>query len=150
MWRIMATPDIAKASGIRDRAILELFYSTGIRRMELARLDVNDLNLADNSVLIRHGKANRDRIVPLGPRATKWLARYVDECRQSLATSGDCTLFVTNEGKPFVKNRLGDLVKGYLRKAGFQSKGACHLFRHSCATHMLENGADIRYIQELL
>ena len=150
MWRIMAAPDITTVPGLRDRAILELFYATGIRRMELARLDVNDLHLHDNSVVIRHGKANRDRMVPLGARATKWISRYVKECRPLMARPGDGTLFVTDRGNPFIKNRLGDLVKGYLRKAGFLSKGACHLFRHSCATHMLENGADIRYIQELL
>ena len=150
IWRIMAAPDTSTASGMRDRAILEFFYATGMRRMELARLDVSDLNLEDNSMLIRHGKANRDRMVPIGSRATKWLSCYLDESRVCLAQAGDSTLFVTDCGSPFIKNRLGDLVKGYLRKAGFTSKGACHLFRHSCATHMLENGADIRYIQELL
>ncbi len=118
--------------------------------MELVHLTIHDVILDDGNVVVRQGKANRDRIVPLGPRATRWLASYIDEGRPQLADPRDPTLFVTNNGRPFIKNRLGDLVKSYLRKVGFASKGACHLFRHACATHMLENGADIRYIQELL
>jgi len=149
IWRIVALPS-STTSGLRDRAILEMFYATGIRRMELARLCVHDLNLGENAVVIRHGKANRDRVVPLGARATKWLLRYLAESRPLMARPGDNTLFITDRGEPFIKNRLGDLVKRYLLKAGFSAKGACHLFRHCCATHMLENGADIRYIQELL
>ena len=146
----MALPSSTSCSGLRDRAILELFYATGIRRTELARLCTHDVNLPGNAVVIRHGKANRDRIVPVGPRAATWLARYLIESRPLLAQPGDITLFLTDRGEPYIKNRLGDLVKSYLIKAGFSGKGACHLFRHCCATHMLENGADIRYIQELL
>jgi integrase/recombinase XerD len=149
--RILAQPDLASLSGIRDRAILELLYSTGIRRMELARLDGRDALLEQDSLFVRGGKGGRDRIVPIGRRARKWIERYLREAREQLASdTRDNTLFLTDYGEPFRKNRLGDTVKRYLNLAGIRTRGACHAFRHACATHMLENGADIRFIQALL
>jgi integrase/recombinase XerD len=149
--RILAQPDIASLSGIRDRAILELLYSTGIRRMELARLDGRDVLMEQDSLFVRGGKGGRDRVVPVGSRACRWIKRYLREAREGLATNAvDNTLFLTDYGEPFAKNRLGDTVKRYLDRAGVRARGACHTFRHACATHMLENGADIRYIQAML
>jgi integrase/recombinase XerD len=143
--------DIATPWGVRDRAILEVLYSTGMRRSELAALADFDWNRARGAIAIRQGKGGRDRIVPVGDRAASWLARYLDTIRPRLVCGlDDGTLFLTDYGERFAKNRLGDLVRRYLDWAGIEVPGACHLLRHACATHMLENGADIRYIQALL
>lgn len=149
--RILAQPDVSKPSGIRDRAMLETLYSTALRRMELAALQVFDVDLEAGILHVRLGKGGRDRIVPLGRRTTIWLTRYLADVRPLLVASlREGALFVTDYGEPFGKNRLGDLVRRYIGRARFAAPGACHLFRHACATHMLENGADIRFIQSIL
>ena len=123
--------------------------STAWRRMELARLKISEIDLESREVRVRSGKGNRDRVVPLGSRAGAWIERYLREVRPLLASGLDRgELFLTDYGEPFRKNRLGDRLQPYVRRAGLP--GACHLFRHACATHMLENGADIRYIQAML
>jgi integrase/recombinase XerD len=100
--------------------------------------------------VIREGKGQKDRYVPLGSRAIGWIRRYIEEVRPELVMEPDPgVLFLHEFGEPFSKNRLTDLVKRYLRAAGIGS-GACHLFRHAMATQMLENGADIRFIQAIL
>lgn len=149
--RILAQPDVATPSGIRDRAILEVLYSTAIRRMELVRLQEFDLDLLGGLARVRGGKGGRDRVVPLGGRAARWVSAYLVDVRPRLVgPDPGGALFLTDYGEPFGKNRLGDLVKRYLVNARFAAPGACHVFRHACATHMLENGADIRFIQVLL
>ncbi len=149
--RVMAEPDCTTPGGLRDRAMLELLYSTGVRRMELAKLKVHDLNLAHGTLMVRGGKGGKDRMVPAGSRACAWVGKYLADVRPVLAVaSDDGSLFLTDFGESFEKNRLGDLVKRYLANAGIAAPGACHLFRHACATHMLENGADIRFIQAML
>jgi integrase/recombinase XerD len=148
---ILAQPDVSTLSGVRDRAILETLYSTGIRRMELANLKVYDLNAAHGTLMIRLGKGSKDRVVPIGERALLWITKYLDDVHPRLVgPRDDGTLFLTDYGEAFEKNRLGDLVKRLIAHAGVTAHGACHLFRHACATHMLENGADIRFIQALL
>ena len=149
--RILSEPDCSKPSGIRDRAIIELLYSTGLRRMELAKLKVHDVNLGHGTLMVRGGKGGKDRMVPVGSRATAWLTKYLADIRPGLtAATDDGTLFLTDFGESFEKHRLGDMVKRYIANAGIPAPGACHLFRHACATHMLENGADIRFIQAML
>ena len=143
--------DTAAPWGVRDRAVLEVLYSTGMRRAELAALAVFDWDRERATIAIRQGKGGRDRVVPIGERASLWLGRYLESVRPALVRrSDDTTLFLTDYGERFEKNRLGDLVRRYLDWAGISAPGACHLLRHACATHMLENGADIRYIQALL
>ena len=147
---VLNETDVSHPTGIRDRAMLEVLYSTGVRRTELASLGVTDWNRG-GTLTVRQGKGGRDRVVPVGARAEAWLTRYVDDVRPELVTSQSSdTLFLTDYGEPFEKNRLGDLVRRYLDWAGITVPGSCHLFRHACATHMLENGADVRYIQVLL
>jgi len=137
--------------GIRDRAILETLYSTGIRRTELVALKLYDLDLRNGTLLVRRGKGERDRYIPLGGRAVHWIRRYIEEVRPQLVVEpDDGCVFVHEYGEAFEKNRLSDLVKRYLRAVGVDRPGSCHLFRHAMATHMLENGADIRYIQAML
>jgi integrase/recombinase XerD len=148
---ILAQPDTSKPAGIRDRAILEVLYSTGLRRMELVRLTAVDVDLVAGLVRVRGGKGGRDRVVPLGCGAASWLASYLRDVRPMLVESrSQTTVFVTDYGEPFAKNRLGDLVRRYIDRSGIAAPGACHVFRHACATHMLENGADIRFIQSML
>jgi integrase/recombinase XerD len=136
--------------GVRDRAIIETLYSSGIRRGELVNLKLYDVDLKSGSLFIREGKGKKDRYVPLGSRAIHWIRRYVEEVRPELVIEPDLGyLFLHEFGEPFEKNRLSDLVKKYLRAAGVEA-GSCHLFRHAMATQMLENGADIRFIQAIL
>jgi integrase/recombinase XerD len=150
--RALAIPAVDSPSGIRDRAMLEMLYSTGLRRAELSGLRVGDVDLERELVFVCAGKGGRDRLVPLGGRACRWLGIYLRASRESIAGQGDLRgrLFLTDYGEPFAKNRLGDLVRRYLDRSRIPADGACHVFRHACATHMLENGADIRYIQAML
>lgn len=137
--------------GIRDRAIIETLYSSGIRRMELVNLTLFDVDLKNGTLMVREGKGRKDRMVPLGQRACRWIERYRDEIRPGLVTEpDDGTLFLHETGEPLRKNRLTDLVKKHIAAAGIGKPGACHLFRHSMATLMLDNGADIRHIQAIL
>jgi integrase/recombinase XerD len=148
---VLNQPDVETLAGLRDRTMLEMLYSTAIRRMELASLKVFDVNTRHGTVMVKQGKGARDRMVPIGRRALAWLDKYLAEARPELvAAHDDGTLFLTDYGEAFEKNRLGDQVKRHLRAAGITAPGSCHLFRHACATHMLENGADIRYIQAML
>ena len=137
--------------GVRDRALLEVLYSTGMRRTELAMLSIHDLDRDRRAITIRHGKGDKQRVVPIGERALVWLLAYLDNARPLLLIDGrETRLFITRNGVPFVPNALSDLVKKHFRSAGITKPGSCHLFRHTAATLMLENGADIRYIQALL
>jgi Site-specific recombinase XerD len=149
--RMMREPNTSTPSGIRDRAVMETLYSTGMRRMELARLRLADVNLEDLVLVVASGKGGRNRVIPLGRRASRWIARYLEEVRPLLTHDpAQRLVFLTDYGDGLVKNRMGDTVKRHVANSGFPARGACHLFRHACATHMLENGADIRFIQALL
>jgi len=136
--------------GLRDRAMLEVLYSTGLRRMELAALKVYDVDLRRKLVFVREGKGRKDRVVPVGERALAWLDRYLTEVRPQFLAGETEALFLTDYGEPITPDYLAAKVKRYLAFAGIDRPGATHLFRHACATHMLENGADIRYIQAML
>lgn len=149
--RVIAMPQIATVEGLRDRAILEIFYATGMRRMEVANLKLYDLDKERGTVMIRQGKGKKDRHIPIGDRALAWLAKYIAEARpELLGGSDDGTVFLDEMGLAFDRVRLTTLVRGYIRKAKTGKQGGCHLFRHTVATLMLENGADIRVIQEML
>jgi len=137
--------------GIRDRAILETLYSTGIRRSELIHLKLYDVDTKNGTLMVQEGKGKKDRLLPLGERASLWINHYLETVRPGLITgTDDGTLFLHEYGEAFHKNRLTDLVKKYIEQAGINKPGACHIFRHTMATLMLENGADIRFIQAML
>lgn len=143
--------DIKKPEGVRMRAMLEVLYSTGVRRFELAALKLFDVDTERGALMVRQGKGAKDRLVPLGERACAWVDKYLKEVRPELvASTNDYTLFLDDDGQPFDPGKLGDQVRRHLSRNGVQHAGACHLFRVACATHMLENGADIRFIQSLL
>jgi integrase/recombinase XerD len=137
--------------GLRDRAILELFYSTGLRRAEVAHLRVGDVDVSRGVVLVRAGKGQRDRVTPIGRRAVRWVQRYLRHSRPRLIRGTDPgILFLTSRGRGFGLNRLSERVSRYFAQAGFAKRGSCHLFRHTMATLLLEGGADIREVQEIL
>jgi integrase/recombinase XerD len=148
---VMAVPDVGEPLGLRDRAMLEVFYSTAIRRMELIRLQVWDVDWSRATLMIRQGKGNKDRVVPLGARAKAWLGAYNDQVRPALIVGRDPeALFLSRDGKPLEAKRLSEKVRAYVERAGIPKAGSCHLMRHTAATLMLEGGADIRFIQALL
>jgi integrase/recombinase XerD len=148
---VLSQPDITDPLGLRDRAALELLYSTGIRRAELVRLEVSDLNGEKRLLHIRQGKGRKDRVVPVGSRAMRWLEKYLEDVRPLLMMGASVpALFLTGYGEPFNPDALGRKVVAYIEAAHTGHKGGAHLFRHTCATHLLEGGADIRYIQQLL
>jgi integrase/recombinase XerD len=150
--QIINQPDVSDPLGIRDRAILEALFSTAMRRKEIISVGVFDVDTERGTVMVRQGKNKKDRVVPIGDRALAWVKRYLHEVRPGLliGDKGGDTLFLTNHGAPFGPNSMSQLVRGYVDKAQLGKRGACHLFRHSAATAMLENGADIRYIQAML
>jgi integrase/recombinase XerD len=149
--RVLALPELSEPLGLRDRAMLELFYATGVRRSELARLEVFDLDSERLTLTVRQGKGRKDRMIPTGARAAAWCGRYLAEARPKLAREpDDGTLFLTLDGFGFGLDRLTGLVAAYVRRSGVGKPGACHLFRHTMATLMLEGGADIRFIQQML
>ncbi len=128
-----------------------MFYGTGIRRAELAHLNLRDLDADRRTLIVRQGKGRKDRMIPIGARALAWIDRYLAEARPRLAGEpDDGTLFLTVDGTPFSLDRLTQLVRDYVKASGVGKQGACHLFRHTMATLMLEGGADIRYIQAML
>lgn len=149
--QIMMQPDIRESAGLRDRAMLELLYSSGPRRLELIGLKLSDLNLDQGLMLIREGKGKRDRYVPVTERAAIWMEKYMREARPQLALEpDDYTLFLTGQGEPFSRSHLSSTVHALVMQANIGITGSCHMLRHAMATHMLEGGADIRYIQQML
>jgi integrase/recombinase XerD len=149
--RLLAVPDVADPLGLRDRAMLEMFYATGIRRAELCSLEMADVNPERGTLTVRRGQGQE------GPRSAPWRPRGLlggplrpgVRPRLSLDTRTQA-LFLSGYGEAFNPDVVSRMVSSWIRAAGLGSKGSCHLLRHSCATHMLEGGADIRYIQQLL
>jgi len=148
---VLQQPDVTEPLGLRDRAILETFYSTGMRRSELVNLRLYDIDSERGTVMIRLGKGGKDRLIPIGERALTWIGRYLDNVRPRLVMPPDeGVLFLTHFGEGFRRLPMTHLVRAYVDQAKLGKTGACHLFRHTMATLMLEGGADIRYIQAML
>lgn len=149
--QILAEPDLSTAVGMRDRAILELIYSTGARRMEACGLSMTDVDLETGSLRIRHGKGNKERYVPIGRRALFWVSLYAGKVRPHFARSEESQhLFLSADGTPLNPDSFGQRVRRYVKDSRVGKSGGCHLFRHTMATLMLEGGADVRHIQEML
>lgn len=149
--RVLNGADVADPLGLRDRAIMETFYSTGMRRQEVSNLKLYDLDMERGTLMVRQGKGKKDRMIPIGERALAWIDKYVIEVRPTLARQpDDGTLFLSRKGELLCPNRLTRMVREYVDKAALGKTGSCHLFRHTMATLMLEGGADIRFIQAML
>ena len=143
--------DISSTLGQRDRALLETLYSTGMRRMELINLKWSGIDYERGTVFIEQGKGKKDRMIPIGERALRWVQHYQYHARAELTLGqDDGSLFVSHLGEAFSPNGLSCLVRKYIQKADLGKSGSCHMFRHTMATLMLENGADLRYIQAML
>jgi integrase/recombinase XerD len=149
--RLLEQPDVAAPKGLRDRALLETLYATGLRVSELANLRSSDLNL-DVGYVTTMGKGSKERIVPLGEQAAGWLRRYLADGRPRLLSRRTSPrLFVSaRRGGGLSRVAIWKLIAGYGRAAGFVAALSPHVLRHSFATHLLDRGADLRSIQLML
>ncbi len=147
---VLEQPDTQTKIGIRDKAMLELFYGSGIRRTELVNLHVDDIHFDREVVHVREGKGAKDRLVPVAKRVLGYIEQYMNTVRKGWVKGQDRTLFLSYRGKKMDTSNLGIFVKRYMIRAGIDKPGACHIFRHSMATHMLEGECSLRYVQEML
>jgi integrase/recombinase XerD len=148
---ILNQADVNTLLGIRNRALMEVFYSSGIRRMEMMQLKIYDVNTEHGTLMVRLGKGRKDRFIPLGERACQWVDKYLLEVREQIVTGRDeQVLFLDDFGQPMSARFIGDVMRRHVAAVGITTPGACHVFRHAMATHMLDNGADIRFIQAML
>jgi len=147
--RLIAQPEKKSSHSLRDKAMLEFLYATGLRVSELTHLKIKDLNLEQGFVLCR-GKGGKERIVPIGHSAQMALRQYLQESRPRLAKKEDDSLFLTNRGGAFTRQGFWKMLKKYGKQAGLEKKISPHVLRHSFATHLLERGADLRSVQLML
>ena len=153
MRAVLRAPNLATYTGLRDRAILETFYSTGIRHMELLRLRVCDVDLERGYVTVLQGKFKKDRVVPLGKVAAHFIREYLTKARPHMlraADSPESRLFLSINGTPLAQQSLYGMIHRVAKIAGLEKRLFPHGIRHTCATAMLRGRADIRYIQQLL
>ena len=169
----MSRPDVGTHRGMRDRAILEVFYSTGIRRAELVALDLYDVSLTEGTLTVRHGKGDKGRTLPLVGEALEFLARYVREVRPAMVGARwvvpartarlpadparwtppqgrEWPLFVEPGGRRITSGTVGRMVRWCVRSVAPGAAMECHILRHAFATHMLRGGADVQLIQRML
>ncbi len=142
-------PQEGNARALRDRAMLELLYATGIRVSELIKLQMDSVNLTAGYVRC-FGKGGKERIIPVGRQAQNVLRIYLSDGRQQFTKNGSPYLFLTPRGKPISRQGFWKLLKTYAKKAGLTVKLSPHTLRHSFATHLLDGGADLRIVQEML
>jgi len=148
--RLLASPDVESALGLRDRAMLELMYATGLRVSELVRLLRVAVNLRQGALRVT-GKGDKERVVPLGEAAIEWLQRYLTRSRPVLlGNRTSIYLFVTQRGEPMTRQMFWHLIRRYARRAGIEQCVSPHTLRHAFATHLLNHGADLRVVQLLL
>lgn len=150
--KILDQPNLGLMTGIRDRAILEVFYATGIRLEELCGLTVFDADLQGGMVRVNKGKGGKDRVVPLGKHAVKCLREYITKARPRLTKNNRKVrrLFVNRYGHPSSGQVVGIMIRTYARQAGLKKKVTAHTFRHTFATVLVKNGADITAVQKML
>ncbi len=150
--RLLRQPDLSSKASIRDKAIMEVLYSTGIRLNELICLEVYHTDLRDKVLYIRKGKGGKQRVVPMGADACRYLKEYLDKVRPWYARKNrkERSLFLLNTGEPMNPSSIRGMLAKYRKQARIGQSTSPHTLRRSCATHLLQNGADIRYIQKLL
>ncbi len=149
---LLDQPNLSLNTGIRDRAVMEVLYATGIRLGELLALEVYHADLADKVLYIRKGKGRKQRVVPLGKSAAGWLREYLQKIRGHYAQKRprQRCLFLLNTGAAMTADSLRNSLRKYRLQAGILKPVSPHVFRRTCATHLLQAGADVRYIQKLL
>ena len=148
--RLLSAPDLSTPQGLRDRAMLETLYATGMRVSELVRLTFAQLNLSAGFVRI-FGKGKRERLVPLGDLAREYLERYLREARPLLCGGKETPyVFLNRKGDPLTRQRFWQIIRDYARRAGITREISPHVLRHSFATHLLQGGADLRSVQMML
>ena len=151
MSKLLMAPDTHSLMGYRDRAMLEVFYSTGLRNSELGALKVEDVDTEEGFVRVNLGKGGKDRVVPLGKIACRYVENYIHSIRPHLVRGGDnrC-LFLSLQGHQMARAVIASIVRRYARKAKLGKTVTPHSLRHTCATQMMRNKANLRHIQELL
>ena len=148
--QILEQPNLHTPLGMRDRAMLEMLYATGMRVSELTHLPTHHVNLEGGYVLL-YGKGSKERMVPLGGEAIKWVALYLKAARQILSKGKESpSLFINRSGKGMSRQRFWKNLKDYAQKSGLHKRISPHLLRHSFASHLLERGADLRSVQMML
>ncbi len=148
--QLLEQPNLQTPLGMRDRAMLEMLYAAGMRVSELTHLPTHQVNLEGGYVLL-YGKGSKERIVPLGSEAIKWVTLYLKESRGILAKGKESpSLFINRSGKGMSRQRFWKNLKDYGQKAGLRKRITPHLLRHSFASHLLEGGADLRSVQMML
>ena len=148
--QILEQPNLQTPLGMRDRAMLEMLYATGMRVSELTHLPTHQVNLEGGYVLL-YGKGSKERIVPLGSEAMRWVALYLKGARGALSKGKESAfLFINRSGKEMSRQRFWKNLKDYAKKAGLHKRISPHLLRHSFASHLLERGADLRSVQMML
>lgn len=147
--KLLETPDLTKKAGVRDRAMLETMYASGLRVSELLLLTKGSIDLENQTIRVL-GKGSKERIVPLGEYATEYLIKYFNEVRNHNIGKTSKYVFLGNNGKPISRQYFHKMVKKYGQEAGIDKEISPHSLRHSFATHLLENGADLRMVQEML
>ena len=148
---LLQAPDVTGTLGLRDRAMLETLYATGLRVSELVNIGVLDVNLSDGVARVTMGKGGKDRLVPMGMEAQHWAERYLREARPGLLGHHKSdALFVTARGGPMTRQAFWQLIRKYAVKAGIVAPLSPHVLRHAFATHLLNHGADLRVVQMLL
>jgi integrase/recombinase XerD len=148
--QLLEQPNLQTPLGMRDRAMLELLYATGMRVSELTQLPINQVNLEGGYVLL-YGKGSKERIVPLGSEAMKWVTHYLNTARERLARGRESqSLFINRSAKGMSRQGFWKNLKTYGQRAGIRKRITPHLFRHSFASHLLERGADLRSVQMML
>jgi|CXWL01.1.fsa_nt_gi integrase/recombinase XerD len=150
--RLLDQPDTTSPLGIRDRALIELLYGTAIRVGEFEHLHGSDVEIERGTLHVRAGKGDQERVVPVGKTAIEWVQRYVTEVRPVLAKARpfEQALFLVRTGKPLRQTQIRSILRKYCEACHLRKPVTPHGLRHACATHLLQGGADIRGIQELL
>ncbi len=149
--KILSTPEVDDKLGLRDKTILELFYACGTRVSELINLKVNDLFLDDEIIRVI-GKGSKERLIPIGSSAIKWIGEYLRKSRPLLMkkSKSENNLFLNSRGSKLSRMGVWKIINRYVMQAGIKKDIHPHTFRHSFATHLLEGGADLRAVQEML
>ena len=146
---LLAAPDVTNALGLRDRTMLEVLYASGLRITELVTLELANVNQRQGVVRVI-GKGNKERLVPTGENALDWLSRYLRDARLSLLPAGGSVLFPSRLGRVMTRQTFWHAIKKYALQAGIQKNISPHTLRHAFATHLVDNGADLRAVQMML